>query len=132
MRVGAALSGVRLITFDAFGTLIRPRAPIGETYAKLAKENGVAIDAERVRLTGRFILEMTSLQTYSSFRRFFTAFDIASPCFGHRPGVPNVETSQQWWQNVVTATIVDVTEKRYVVNSGDKIHECISSTHAQA
>jgi putative hydrolase of the HAD superfamily len=36
------------VLLDAVGTLIRPREPIGETYARIAREHGVALPAWRL------------------------------------------------------------------------------------
>jgi putative hydrolase of the HAD superfamily len=36
------------VLFDAAGTLIAPAEPVGETYARLAREHGVALSAARI------------------------------------------------------------------------------------
>jgi putative hydrolase of the HAD superfamily len=44
----ASRSTVRAVLFDAAGTLIRPRAPVGETYARIGRAYGVEADATRI------------------------------------------------------------------------------------
>lgn len=47
---------------DAAGTLIRPRAPVGETYARVAGQYGAALDAGRLaRAFGEVFGEMPDL-----------------------------------------------------------------------
>ena len=39
---------LRAVLFDAAGTLIHVRAPVGVTYARLARAHGVTASAERI------------------------------------------------------------------------------------
>jgi hypothetical protein len=44
-----------VLTFDAFGTLFTPRAPIGQLYIAAAKKHGVDIDeGDEERVMGYF------------------------------------------------------------------------------
>lgn len=45
-----------MVFFDAAGTLIRPREPVGETYARVARDYGVEISAQT--LENRFVEAM--------------------------------------------------------------------------
>jgi len=49
---------IRAVTFDAAGTLIAPREPVGATYARIAAAHGIAADAAT---------------TAAAFRRAFAA-----------------------------------------------------------
>ena len=42
------MKGIRCVSFDAMGTLIRPRVSIGATYARIAKAHKVECDATEV------------------------------------------------------------------------------------
>ncbi len=39
---------IRAVLFDATGTLIEPREPVGETYSRLGREHGVSLPAWRL------------------------------------------------------------------------------------
>lgn len=41
-------SSVRAVLFDAAGTLLHPREPVGETYARFARAHGVELPASRL------------------------------------------------------------------------------------
>jgi len=74
------------VFFDAGGTLIRPRASVGEIYAGLAREFGVVADAAELE------------------RGFRTAFAEAPPLAF--PGVAAGELlarEQNWWRAIVRA-----------------------------
>jgi putative hydrolase of the HAD superfamily len=57
-RETAATTGyaVRAVLFDAAGTLIFPRRPVGETYTRMARAYGVEADAERIGAAFRHTL----------------------------------------------------------------------------
>ncbi len=48
---------LKAVLFDAAGTLIRPAEPVGETYARLAREEGVDLPASRIEEAFRRILD---------------------------------------------------------------------------
>jgi len=74
------------VVFDAAGTLIRPREPVGETYARLARAHGVAIPAWRLD---------------DAFRRVLAA---APPMvFPDAPPAQVAERERVWWRDVVRA-----------------------------
>ena len=50
-------SEIRAVLFDAVGTLIELREPVGETYARMARPFGVALPAWRVDDAFRRILK---------------------------------------------------------------------------
>ena len=75
---------IRAVTFDAAGTLIAPREPVGVTYARTARRFGVEVQAPAVDV---------------AFRRAFAAapplaFPAAAPA-----DVPRLERA--WWHDVV-------------------------------
>lgn len=80
---------IRAVLFDATGTLIEPREPIGETYARHARAHGVEISAWRLG---------------EAFRRVFA--ETQPPVF---PGAPDAERSdleRGWWRDVVRRTFL--------------------------
>jgi putative hydrolase of the HAD superfamily len=46
--VDEAVVGIQAVIFDAAGTLIRVREPVGETYARFAGQHGVALPPSRI------------------------------------------------------------------------------------
>lgn len=72
---------VAAVLLDAAGTLIRTREPVGETYARIAREHGVAIPAWRLD---------------EAFARVLRS---APPM---PPGPDDAERA--WWRDVVRAT----------------------------
>ncbi|KAK3686151.1 hypothetical protein B0T22DRAFT_538342 [Podospora appendiculata] len=77
-----------LLCFDAFGTLYKPRQPIGDQYMRMAKRHGLA----RQSVTPE-VLEA----------RFKSAFDSRTalwPNYGRGTGM----TSEVWWRAVVIET----------------------------
>jgi len=80
---------IRAVLFDAAGTLLTPREPVGESYARLARDYGVTLSAWRVG---------------DAFRRIFAqaepmVFPEAAP-----EEIPGLE--REWWQRVVRATFL--------------------------
>jgi putative hydrolase of the HAD superfamily len=79
---------IRAVTFDAAGTLIAPREPVGVTYARVARAHGVA--AEPAAIEARF-------------RRTFRA---APPlAFAETRGPALRGRERDWWRAVVRATL---------------------------
>jgi putative hydrolase of the HAD superfamily len=77
---------IEAVVFDAAGTLIRPREPVGDTYARVARAHGVEIPAWRLD---------------DAFRRVLAS---APPMVF--PGVPAKEIGAReraWWRDVVRA-----------------------------
>ena len=75
------------VLFDAAGTLIELREPLGETYARVARKHGVALPPDRLE---------------AAFRVAFTA----APAMVF-PGAPIEEISRlekTWWRRVVSNT----------------------------
>ena len=84
-----AVSGarVRAVLFDAAGTLIRPREPIGETYARAARAHGVALAPERLT---------------AAFRASFAE---AKPMVFPAEAADRVAARERaWWRDLVRAT----------------------------
>jgi putative hydrolase of the HAD superfamily len=82
LRLAAAL-------FDAAGTLIAPAEPVGESYARLAREHGVALSPARID---------------DAFRRVFAA----APPNVH-PGAASeraAELERAWWRARVRETFL--------------------------
>ena len=71
-----------ILTFDAFGTLFKPREPIAKSYADTARSCG---------LSG-----FTNDQIASSFRDAFKEESRRAPNYGKKIGM----AAPQWWTNV--------------------------------
>jgi putative hydrolase of the HAD superfamily len=81
---------LRVVFFDAAGTLIVPREPVGESYARIAHRYGVDTSGAAVS---------------AAFRRVFHE----TPALAFGPGLPAEELrrlERQWWRNLVVATFV--------------------------
>lgn len=79
---------LRAVFFDAAGTLFEPREPVGESYARLARQFGLDADAAAVD---------------AAFRRAFHE----SPGLAFGPGHSASELrrlERQWWRELVRAT----------------------------
>ena len=80
---------IRAVLFDAAGTLLAPREPVGESYARLARDYDVELSAWRVG---------------EAFRRIFSqaepmVFPEAKP-----EEIPSLE--RDWWKRVVRSTFL--------------------------
>lgn len=84
---------IRAVTLDAAGTLLAPREPIGDTYARTAARFGIALDAAAVELRFR-----------SAFR---AAPPLAFPGAKDRE-IPRLERA--WWHAVVRAAFGPVAD----------------------
>ncbi len=83
----AGPSNVRAILFDAAGTLIRPREPVGDTYARLARQCGVTVSATQIE------------------RAFRAAFRRMPPMvFPGESAQRTVQLERAWWRDLVAAT----------------------------
>lgn len=72
------------VIFDAVGTLLHPREPVGETYARLARRYGVDLPASRLE---------------EAFSRMLAA---AKPnVFPGRPLAEVAELDREWWRALV-------------------------------
>jgi putative hydrolase of the HAD superfamily len=79
---------IRAVTFDAAGTLIAPREPIGRTYARVAREHGIAADNAAVE------------------RAFRDAFRTAPPlAFADAGADARTDHERAWWRDVVRAAL---------------------------
>jgi len=79
---------IRAVTLDAAGTLIRVRRPVGETYAQLALQHGIPVDAQSIG------------------RAFRTVFPRMAPlAFGasNRAGLERQE--RDWWRTLVRSCL---------------------------
>jgi putative hydrolase of the HAD superfamily len=79
---------LRVVFFDAAGTLIVPREPVGESYARMARQYGVHTSGAAVN---------------AAFRRVFHE----TPALAFGPGLPAEELrrrERQWWRKLVVAT----------------------------
>ncbi|UCE86250.1 MAG: HAD-IA family hydrolase [Deltaproteobacteria bacterium] len=76
-----ARGALEAVLFDAAGTLIEPREPVGEIYARLARSHGVALPPERLQDAFARVLRSTA---------------------------PSVEADpareREWWRGIVRAT----------------------------
>ncbi|KAG0635982.1 HAD-like domain-containing protein [Tuber brumale] len=76
-----------LITFDAFGTLFKPRLPIPLQYIAVAEEHGV--------------MGLTEKQVSSSFKEAFAEGRKLFPNYGKSVGMRPTE----WWERVIKKTL---------------------------
>ena len=76
------------VTFDAAGTLIAPREPVGATYARIATLHGITADAAT---------------TEAAFRRAFAA----APPMAFPGAAPSdlARHERRWWRAVVADTL---------------------------
>lgn len=79
-----------VITFDAFGTLIRPRPSVAEQYLDAAKNSGLVVNH----------IDPSSL--FASFKKSFEQLDALYPNFGSYADrrIP----CKEWWDRVVWTT----------------------------
>lgn len=83
-----AHDGIQAVLFDAAGTLIRPRAPIGVTYAELARAAGV---------------ELSPAAIGAAFRR--TLSNMPPMVFPGEPGERSIVRERTWWRTLVLRTV---------------------------
>lgn len=83
---------VEAVLFDAAGTLIRPREPVGETYARVARAHGAQISAWRLEDAFRRVHDGRSRETPM-------AFPDAAP-----ERIPALERA--WWRELVRGTFL--------------------------
>lgn len=79
---------LRVVFFDAAGTLIVPREPVGESYARMARHYGVQTSGAAVS---------------TAFRRVFRE----TPALAFGPGLPAEELrrlERRWWRELVVTT----------------------------
>lgn len=80
---------IRAVLFDAAGTLLAPREPVGESYARLARRYGVTLSAWRVG---------------DAFRRIFAQ---AEPMVFPAAAPEEVDALERaWWRSIVRATFL--------------------------
>ena len=78
---------MKAVLFDAAGTLIQLREPLGETYARLAREFGVSLPGDRIELA------------------FGRAFEQMPPMvFPNQPVEQTHACERAWWQDLVRNT----------------------------
>jgi putative hydrolase of the HAD superfamily len=87
---------IRAVTFDAAGTLVTTREPVGRTYARVACEAGIQADEPAVEAT------------------FRAAFRTAPPlAFGRIDASDRARLERAWWRDVVRGTLgVDAADPR--------------------
>jgi len=79
----------RAVLFDAAGTLIELREPVGETYARIAREHGVTVAPSELETAFRVTFKKVPAMVF--------------------PGVPIAEIpplEKTWWSKVVTKTFL--------------------------
>lgn len=81
---------VSCVFFDAAGTLIRLREPVGESYARIAARHGIRVEAQAVE---------------TAFRRAWKA----TPPLLHPEGQPPADDDASWWRALVAHTFATVT-----------------------
>lgn len=84
---------LRVIFFDAAGTLFHLREPVGDTYARIAAKHGVTADPRALE---------------KAFRTAWKA--LPSPL--HPEGMPPADDDRSWWREVVWLTFVQATASR--------------------
>jgi putative hydrolase of the HAD superfamily len=83
---------LRLVLFDAAGTLFEPREPVGETYARIANDFGVSAAADAVS---------------QAFRRVFHATPGLAFGVGHDAATLR-RLERQWWRDVVARIFAEL------------------------
>jgi putative hydrolase of the HAD superfamily len=79
---------IRAVTLDAAGTLFAPREPVGETYARMAREAGMRIDEADIE------------------PRFRRALAAAPPlAFPHTDAAERARRELDWWRVVVRGSL---------------------------
>jgi putative hydrolase of the HAD superfamily len=79
---------IRAVTFDAAGTLVALREPVGRTYARVARAHGIAADEAAVE---------------QSFRN---AFRTAPPlAFADAAASERANRERAWWRDVVAVAL---------------------------
>ena len=79
---------IRAVTFDAAGTLIAPREPVGRTYARIARELGIPAEEGAVE------------------RRFRDALHAAPPlAFADGLAAERADRERAWWRDVVRSAL---------------------------
>ncbi|WP_050027777.1 HAD-IA family hydrolase [Verrucomicrobium sp. BvORR034] len=81
---------VSCVFFDAAGTLIRLREPVGESYARIAARHGIEVDPQPVE---------------TAFRQAWKA----TPPLLHPDGQPPADDDASWWRALVARTFATVT-----------------------
>ncbi|WP_009962574.1 HAD-IA family hydrolase [Verrucomicrobium spinosum] len=81
---------VSCVFFDAAGTLIRLREPVGEAYARIAARHGIEVDPQSV--------ETAFLQAWKT-----------TPPLLHPDGEPPADDDASWWRTLVARTFATVT-----------------------
>jgi putative hydrolase of the HAD superfamily len=85
---------LRVVFFDAAGTLFHTREPAGSSYAKVAR---------------RFGLQADDAQVVDSFRRAFAAAPGLAFGPGHEPAELR-RLEREWWRRLVSDTFADIGE----------------------
>lgn len=78
---------IRAVLFDATGTLIELREPVGESYARFAERHGVSLPARRIRDGFGEVVAQRGPRVFAG---------------ASRDDVPELERS--WWQEIVRDT----------------------------
>jgi len=80
---------LRVLFFDAAGTLIRPAVPVGVTYAQFAARHGIQVEP-------------------GELMRAFGSIWQATPSPLHPPGQPAADEDRGWWHSLVGAVFACV------------------------
>jgi putative hydrolase of the HAD superfamily len=88
---------IRAVLFDAAGTLIELREPVGESYARIAAAHGVTISAWRLS---------------DAFRRVFAKTEPA--VFPHAAPGEIAVLEKQWWRGLVRSTFLAADSARRI------------------
>ena len=81
------MARVRAVLFDAAGTLIRLREPVGETYRRLAISSGVTLPAARIEEAFHRVLRQAPPMVWPG-----------------KPSAQVAELERGWWHGVVRST----------------------------
>ncbi|RUS21252.1 HAD-like domain-containing protein [Endogone sp. FLAS-F59071] len=88
MSIGSIGSSVRLVTFDAFNTLFKPRGGLSAQYVAEAGLRGINVSKTAISASfGKAIRAQTELH----------------PNYGIKNGL----TSREWWEQIVRATFLE-------------------------
>src|SRR5262245_38598869 len=86
-----SMSSIKIIFFDATGTLMHVYPSVWEVYARIGREGNIPLDAQRVE---------------ESFKRAFShAPPLAFPTIDFQHAEIRLEAEKKWWSNLVREVV---------------------------
>lgn len=81
---------IKAVTFDARGTLVKVRFPVGEAYATVARRHGAALSSELIE---------------AAFRRVFPSMPPLA--FPPMPEAEMLDRERHWWRTLVKRVVAE-------------------------